>query len=274
MSSIGNYEHHSHHHHHHRKKKLGVFSILLIVVSAIFFVFITFAVFFSDRLSDIQTEMEMILGIKDNGKDRHVMMDYDGIDVSHHQGKIDWERVADDARLEFVYIKATEGSTIVDSRYDENFNGAKDAGLHVGSYHFFSSSSTVTSQFANFKQHVSRNRQDIIPMVDVEKRGVRGWSKKQLRDSLALFVTLVESYYGKSPIIYSYSSFYNDNLAPYFNSYHLFLARYNGQSPVIEGDGHHNIWQHSDCGLIDGITTDVDLDMFEPGTSLKDILMK
>lgn len=46
--------------------------------------------------------------------------DYHGIDVSKHQGRIDWPTVAQDRNVQFVYIKATEGATLVDKRYEEN----------------------------------------------------------------------------------------------------------------------------------------------------------
>ena len=39
---------------------------------------------------------------------------YDGIDVSHHQGQIDWKEVAKDKQIKFVYIKATQGTSIKD----------------------------------------------------------------------------------------------------------------------------------------------------------------
>lgn len=51
-----------------------------------------------------------------------------GVDVSHHQGEIDWAAVADDD-IEFAYIKATEGGDFPDTRFEENWKGAAEAGL-------------------------------------------------------------------------------------------------------------------------------------------------
>src|SRR6476660_2447595 len=59
-----------------------------------------------------------------------------GIDVSHHQGEIDWPRVASDG-VRFAYIKASEGGTVPDHRFRENWVEAKKAGLRRGAYHFF-----------------------------------------------------------------------------------------------------------------------------------------
>jgi len=61
-----------------------------------------------------------------------------GIDVSHYQGTIDWNNVNyyGDNKIQFVYIKATEGSTIKDEYYERNIQQAKQKGLLVGSYHY------------------------------------------------------------------------------------------------------------------------------------------
>ena len=61
---------------------------------------------------------------------------YNGIDVSHHNGKINWKEVAKDKKIQYVYIKATTGATRVDERYASNVKNARENGLKVGSYHF------------------------------------------------------------------------------------------------------------------------------------------
>jgi len=199
------------------------------------------------------------------------MKKYDGIDVSHHQGEIDWKEVARDKRIQFVYIKATQGTTIRDDRYRSNIRGARRHGLKCGSYHYLSSMSPVRAQFNRFKAVVKKRQQDLIPMVDVEKEGVKRWSGRQLRDSLRLFCRLLKDHYGKSPLIYSHFNFYNEQLAPWFNNYFLFLGKYSWPPPSIKDIGRHNIWQYSERGKIRGIKGRVDLDRFMSGTSLKDI---
>ena len=205
---------------------------------------------------------------------RHLKLDYDGIDVSHHQGAIDWQRVACDTCVKFVYIKATEEQTIIDTNYIENVNQALKAGIAIGSYHFLTSKSSVREQFKNFYSVVDRRKQTVVPMIDVEQEGVRGWSRQQIQDSLELMAQLIEKHYYNQPIIYSYAHFYNTNLAPRFNQYRLFLARYNMNEPIISGIGQPTIWQHSDQGIVDGIAIPVDLDVFGQNTNLKDIIMK
>lgn len=62
--------------------------------------------------------------------------DVKGVDISYYQGDIDWQVLADG--LSFVYMKATEGSSHQDIRFEENLEGALETGLAVGAYHFFS----------------------------------------------------------------------------------------------------------------------------------------
>ncbi|MBM6993291.1 MAG: glycoside hydrolase family 25 protein [Prevotella sp.] len=199
------------------------------------------------------------------------MKKYDGIDVSHYQGDIDWKEVARDSQIKFVYIKATQGMTIKDDCYKKNIRGARRYGLKCGSYHYLSSQPPIRKQFNFFKSVVKKHQQDLIPMVDVEREGAKGWTNRQLRDSLRLFCRLVKKHYGKSPLIYSHFNFYNQALAPYFNQYFLFLGKYSWPQPRIKGMGRHNIWQYSERGRIRGIKGHVDLDRLMSGTRLKDI---
>ncbi len=117
---------------------------------------------------------------------KNIKRQYDGIDVSHHQGKIDWKEVAKDKQIKFVYIKATQGTSIKDKNYEQNIKGARRQGLRCGSYHYLSCLTSVRSQFRNFQKAMRGHKQDLIPMIDIEHEGVKRWSKKQVQDSVAL----------------------------------------------------------------------------------------
>lgn len=278
--------HHHHHHHHHsyeghlrrkrrRQRLRRAFTVMGIVVSAVVIAFLLMAIAWPEKLMQwagrwgLTGTGMVILG----DPNPHLQKTYDGLDVSHHQGVIDWQKVGEDPAVQFVYVKATEGATFVDQSYAQNVKGAKSVGIAVGAYHYLSSGSSVREQFRNFYRVVDRKVQDIVPMVDVEEDGVAGWSRQQLQDSLSTFLQLLESHYLCKPIIYSYAKFYNDHLAPRFNAYRLFLSHYDVRQPVVAGNGRHDIWQHSDQGVIDGIGHPVDLDVFSEGTSLDDIKM-
>lgn len=280
------HHHHHHHHHHHsyeehlrRKRRRQLLHRLFVsvgaVVSVLVIAFLLMAIAWPEKLMQWAGSW----GFTDTGMvilgdpNPHLQKTYDGLDVSHHQGTIDWQKVGEDPAVQFVYVKATEGATFVDQSYAQNVKGAKSVGIAVGAYHYLSSGSSVHEQFRNFYRVVDRKAQDIVPMVDVEEDGVAGWSRRQLQDSLSAFLRLLESHYLCKPIIYSYAKFYNANLAPRFNAYRLFLSHYDVRQPVVAGNGRHDIWQHSDQGVIDGIDHPVDLDVFSEGTSLDDIKM-
>lgn len=188
---------------------------------------------------------------------------YQGIDVSNHQGSIDWSKVALDKNIQFVYVKATEGATYQDKQYKNNIKGAKENGILVGSYHFLRNTSSIKSQFHNFDSMVVKDLQDLVPMVDVEE--------KVAKDSILMFCEMIKDVYGKAPMIYGTNRSYNSFCAPDFNNYYLMIGRYGSKPPIINGKGHYSIWQFSEDGIIDGIPKKVDLDRFHPDFNLSKI---
>ncbi len=284
MSPTDNHPSHRHRHHSYeahlrrnRRRQLHrrLLTIAAALLAVVVFAFLMLVAFCPDMLAE-WTDPGVARDRRPYGTatpDANLMQRYDGLDISHHQGTIDWQKVGDDKAIQFVYIKATEGGDFVDRCYARNLAGAKSVGIAVGAYHYLTSGSSAHAQFRNFYGVVDRKAQDVVPMVDVEEEGVRGWTRRQMQDSLAVFIQLVEKHYLCSPIIYSYAKFYNANLASHFNGYRLFLAHYDTARPVVAGNGRHDIWQHTDRGSIDGIGCPVDLDVFSEGTSLHDIMM-
>ena len=129
---------------------------------------------------------------------------YDGIDVSRHNGTIDWKTVRrSNKNIRYVFIKATEGTGHVDRRYLDNAREAHRQGFKIGIYHYFTARSSAHEQFAWFRSQANLTYQDLAPIVDVEE--FKGWkSKQQLQDSLMTFVRLVKKHYNKLPIIYTH----------------------------------------------------------------------
>ena len=196
---------------------------------------------------------------------------FDGIDVSKHQGTINWEELRKNSKIKFVYIKATEGSDYTDPLYRENIRNARKHGFKVGSYHFLSTKSSVTRQFQNFITVAKREEQDLLPVIDVER--ITPWSSQQLRDSLKVFADLLEDYYGCKPLIYTSEKFFTKHLGRAFADYPLFIAKYSSSQPNI---GYKWImWQFADNGLfkaVKGNYGEVDLSRFNKGCSINDII--
>ncbi len=126
-----------------------------------------------------------------------------GVDVSNHQGDIDWERVAGDD-MEFAYIKATEGGDFVDDWFERNWEGAGAAGLDRGAYHFFTLCRPGDEQAANFLGVVPHDPDALPPVVDLELAGNcsdrpdRAWVEREL----GAFLDAVESATEQTVVLY------------------------------------------------------------------------
>ena len=194
-----------------------------------------------------------------------------GIDVSHYQGRINWEEVARSGDVTFAYVKATEGSGYVDDCYLRNLYGAKRVGIPVGVYHFFSPSASALVQLENFRLNVDPRQQDLIPVVDVEKCG-RG-SIQQFRGRLKSFLDGVERMFGVKPIIYTGVNFYAKYLEGRFTGYRFMVARYAEEFPGLSDDVPVVLWQYSCTSHVDGIKGHVDKSMFLDRYTVADIML-
>ena len=202
--------------------------------------------------------------------------DKQGIDVSHYQGEIDWECVANETNIKFVYIKATEGSSHKDTLYRRNTEQARQAGIAVGSYHYFHPNVPVAVQYNNFMSVVDLSTQDLIPVIDIEEKGRK--PSKQICDSLDKFSSMVLAQWGTRPIIYTHQRFYNYLWQRSFDDHILWIARYGAYrfkpSPSLEDDRECTIWQYSNRGVVEGIKGFVDLNTLNEGVKINDIMLK
>ena len=203
---------------------------------------------------------------------RHTVAGGQGIDVSHYQGRIDWEEVATNKDIQFVYVKATEGSNLVDEFYLRNLYGAKRVGIPVGAYHFFSPSASALVQLENFRSTVDPRQQDLIPIVDVEKAG-KG-SIAQFQGRLKAFLDSVEKMFGVKPIIYTGVNFYAKYLEGKFRGYKFMVARYAEEVPGLSEDVPIGLWQFTQTGRAKGIKGHVDKSVFLDRYGMADILLR
>lgn len=194
-----------------------------------------------------------------------------GIDVSHYQGRIDWQKVARSGEVSYVYVKATEGATLVDETYRQNLLNARRAGLYVGVYHFYRPTVTPQLQLLNFTQNVNLLDMDLIPIIDIEHRGRA--PLETFRAQLRQFLNAVEQHYGVRPILYTSRDFYNKYLAGPFTNYMYMIARYHTDIPVLCDNAAFVLWQYSATGRLPGISHHVDRSCFMDTYSLSDILL-
>lgn len=187
-----------------------------------------------------------------------------GIDVSHYQGDINWRALRggriDGCPVRFVMIKATEGSTRLDPKFERNFHEAREHGFIRGAYHFWSRKSSARDQARFFLGNVSLTSGDLPPILDVEKKRDDQTTEDFQQDVLA-WLHIVEDRYHVKPIIYTGHKFKEKYLsAPVFDDYPYWIAHYYVDSVAYRGQW--KFWQHTDVGSLPGIEGNVDLDIY------------
>lgn len=196
-----------------------------------------------------------------------------GLDISHYQGSVFWNAIGENSKQFFVYLKASEGGDNIDQRYKDNIDMARACHLKVGSYHFYRPRRPQEEQLRNFRAQCRPEDQDLIPMIDVEVNA--GLGRTALCDSLHKFLKLVEKEYGQKPILYTYTSFYNQYLYDEFDDYLLWIAQYNKSTnkkePQLRDERDIFAWQYTEKGRIDGVTGYVDKNRLLGNHSMREI---
>ncbi len=183
-----------------------------------------------------------------------------GIDVSHYQAKIDWPVVAEQ-NIDFAFVKATEGESLKDSLFTNNWVAMKDVGIHRGAYHFFRPANSATKQADHFIQQVQLEFGDLPPVLDIEV--IDGVEEGHLISRVKTWLAIVERNYGIRPIIYTNINFYNRYLEGYFDDYPMWIARYNTKKPQLPNGQEWMFWQYGNRGKLSGIDGYVDFNVFK-----------
>jgi len=183
-----------------------------------------------------------------------------GVDVSHHQGAIDWRALAADD-VAFAYIKATEGADHVDTRFAFNWREAAAAGLHRGAYHFFTLCQSGARQAANFIETVPREIGALPAAVDLEHMGPcrRGPTMTDIGAEARVFMDRLEAHYGVRPIVYTTREFHDAHLSAMQGE--RFWIRSLGVEPRFR-QREWIIWQHHNRGHKRGVSGPIDLNAF------------
>ena len=206
-----------------------------------------------------------------------------GIDVSYHQGNIDWKKVRASG-IEYAIIRAGyraygSGSLGQDVKFQTYIRDAKNAGIKVGVYIFSQAITEAEAReeadFAVEQIKKSGYTPDLPVVIDLEFAGDRlgrlyeaNLSKEQMTNIANAFCERVQSY-GYQPMIYASSSWLygkmdGDALG---QKYMLWMARYNTHSYNAATEsgkqlfgGQIDVWQCSSTAKVNGISGNVDLD--------------
>jgi lysozyme len=191
-----------------------------------------------------------------------------GIDVSHHQGEIDWSKVSDQSVM-FAYVKATQGSTHLDTQFVSHWETLAEQGnIFRGAYHFMSATADPAEQARNFLDTIGDAAPgDLPPCLDLEwdyrrtgGRRVDRWSRytpDEVAERALVWLKAVEEKTGKKPIIYTSSRWWQERLkdSKALAGYRLWIADYDGEAlrteaPWVPEGFEWVFWQITDRGRL------------------------
>lgn len=183
-----------------------------------------------------------------------------------HLGNISRKQVSGqiDYPVSFVYIKSTEGTSVRNRYYNEDYRLARRNGIACGAYHFFSTKSGGAAQARYFIKYSRFRRGDFPPVLDVEpthSQIVKMGGEQAMFDAIRTWMKIVRQHTGVRPILYVNQTFVNKylNMAPDIKrDYNIWIARYGEYKPDIK----LVYWQLCPDGRVNGIHGDVDINVF------------
>ena len=185
-----------------------------------------------------------------------------GIDVSHHQGIINWESVAKSG-IDFAIIKAggSDKGFYKDSKFEDNYAGAKKAWLHVGAYYYVGKNCTTRyagiSDAQRFIELLKGKQFDFPVFIDLESTPTS--AKAGATEAVIGFCETLEAAGYYAGIYASDISGFKDRLIiDKLSKWCKWVARYGSEPKYVEQYG---IWQKSETGRVGGISGNVDLDV-------------
>ena len=205
---------------------------------------------------------------------------YKGIDVSSHNGVIDWNGVKqsglDFAMIRIGYRGYRNGKIVIDEQALYNIREAKARGIKIGVY-FFTQAVNVEEAQEEALWVVSQLHQNHIYIdypiaIDTEDSGARknGYLPgradlidNQTRTTACRAFSDIIKYYGYTPAVYASSDWFNNKLKfPDIQCYDIWLAHYTYDENILSNfNGEYQIWQYTDSGQVLGISTKIDMNV-------------
>lgn len=184
-----------------------------------------------------------------------------GIDIFWRDQISDWKLLA--GKIDYMFIKSTEGDFRDDPKFTEFRNKAKENGIPCGAYHFYRSNKSPEEQAKDFIRVVGQiNPGELPPVCDWE-------TEDDLEDGKDIeevqkFLNIIEAHFGVTPIIYSGSYFASDKQLPKsFARYPLWLAHYTKGNPRIPKPWEkYCFWQITDKAQVAGVKNPCDCNYF------------
>ena len=190
------------------------------------------------------------------------------MDVSRHQGTINWEKVKASGKVDGVMIRAMGNSATgrpsapyTDPQFARNYAECKRLGIPCGVYGYFKAVNReqADKELALFKQALGGRAFQLPVAVDIEDKLQAALSKSALTDIVAHCLSVVESW-GVYAMLYTGLNFGQTNLymgGAALKPYDVWLAAYRTKKPTP--DWAFGMWQYTSSGRIPGIAKGADL---------------
>ena len=180
-----------------------------------------------------------------------------GIDVSHHQGPIDWRRISADG-ISTAYIKATEGRGWVDSQFAANWTASRAAGVRRGAYHFFTLCAPGAEQAANFLRTAPPDPEALPPALDLEILNACSdpFPDHAVAGEVDAFVRIVEQAWRQPLLVYARGSWTDRYSVPQLAARPQWRTSF-----FVRPRADWAVWQVHYFARVDGIEGRVDLDV-------------
>lgn len=214
---------------------------------------------YGDEIKDTSTVTSDFYSYFGISKSKEPLMK--GIDVSVHNGSIDWQKVKN-AGIQFVILRAGYGRELSqkDTKFEENYKNAKAAGVPVGAYWYsYAMSEDEARLEADVFLSVISGKQFEMPVYfDLEEKKQFDLGKKKVSAIMRAFLENVEKagyfvgLYGSASSLTTHTA---DNIK---SRYTIWLAHWTDQTNY---SGAYGIWQYSSEGKVNGISGNVDMDI-------------
>jgi lysozyme len=191
-----------------------------------------------------------------------------GIDVSHHQGIIDWNKVKASGNVDFAFVKATEGLRYVDPQFKRNAEETNKVNIPVGYYHYaHPETNRALDEVYAFAKATQGYPVQLPYVLDLEGEASK-LSKSDLTTWALTFMREVQRLTGSSVMLYIGAYFARDEVGEGLGEFPLWIAHYGAATPLSNGTWKDwTVFQYSSTGAVPGIIGNVDMNEYNGSVS-------
>ena len=187
-------------------------------------------------------------------------MSYKGIDVSQHNGSIDWAKVAKEVDFAIIRIGwiGNKDNHTVDTKWETNYKNAKAAGVKIGAYVYCycNSESTAKAGAEWALKQLNGKSLDLPVYIDMEDSSISSLGKSKLTAIVKAFNNKIEAA-GYWAGVYANKNWYDNYLEDGIEDrYTSWIAHYTSGTDKYKGE--YDMWQNSSSGSVSGISGRVD----------------